>query len=428
MAACSTILFGLAPALAASSANVRDTLSQDGRTGAGRGARRIRAALVIAETAFAVILIAGAGLMIRSMVKLLSADPGFRAAHVLTMRVRLPETRYPSDAQAREFCNRLLDRAAALPGVQSAALSSSLPCARMRSRCNPARLAGQPDPRPGDRTVADFKGVSENYFRVTETRLLRGRTFTAHDALAESPQVAIVNDALAAQLARSGDPLGRALIVGTGAKIIVGIVSGARQAGLDLPERPELFLPTRTIASTTLLLRTAGDPMDSAKLAAAAVWAIDPEQPVTNVRSLEDQLHRGAAQRRFDTALLVGFAALAMALAALGLYGVLSHSVALRTREMGLRMALGAQPATVRWMVSAVDVLYSTLAGIGIGNQAGMPRTHALDELALSSAWSTVRFGDTLRTPGAALGCWRWRLCAAQLTTRRARARRDLIR
>ncbi|MGA7239308.1 MAG: FtsX-like permease family protein, partial [Bryobacteraceae bacterium] len=383
-----TLLFSLAPALAATAPNLRDALSQDERVGAGRAASRAHNVLITAETAFAVILMVGAGLMIRSMANLLRVDPGFHAAHVLSQRVQLPSTRYPSERQVREFCSRLLDSAAALPGVKAAAISTSLPMHDTLSLA-PYRLANQPYPRPGERTMADFKGVSENYFTAIGATLLRGRFFTKQDAMAESPQVAILNDALASQLSRFGDPLGRALLVGTGAKTIVGIVAGSRQTGLEGPQRPEIFLPTRAIPSMTLLLRTAGDPMEAAKPAAEAVWALDPEQPVTNVRSLEDVVHGGMGQRRFDTALFAGFAALALLLAALGLYGVLSHSVTLRMREMGVRVALGAQPAGVKWLVFR-DALRPTLAGIMVGTAGA---------LALTRLMSAIVFGVSTADP-----------------------------
>ena len=383
-----TLLFSLAPALAAASANLRDALSQDGRAGGSRAMQRAHNALIAAETAFAVILVVGAGLMLRSTANLLHVDPGFCATHVLTQRVQLPQTRYPSEAQVRGFCSRLLESAKALPGVQAAAISTSLPMHDTLSLA-PYRLADQPDPLAGERTMADFKGVSEDYFTAIGATLLRGRVFTRQDAMAESPQVIIVNDALASQLSRFGDPLGRALLVGTGAKIIVGIVAGSRQTGLDAPQRPEIFLPTRTIPSMTLLLRTAGDPMAAAKAAAAAVWALDPEQPVTKVRSLEDVIRSGMGQRRFDTSLFAGFAALALLLAALGLFGVLSHSVTLRTREMGVRMALGAQPAGVKWLVFR-GALRPTLAGIVVGTAGA---------LALTRLMSAMVFGVSTADP-----------------------------
>ncbi len=290
-----------------------------------------------------------------------------------------PPMRYPAERQVREFCNRLLDSAAALPGVTAAAISTSLPMHDTLSLA-PYRLANQPDPRPGERTMADFKGVSEDYFAAIGATLLRGRFFTKQDAMAESPQVAILNSALASELSRFGDPLGRSLLVGTGAKIIVGIIAGSRQTGLDGPQRPEIFLPTRAIPSMTLLLRTAGDPMATAKAAAASVWAIDPEQPVTKVRSLEEVVRSGMGQRRFDTALFAGFAALALLLAALGLYGVLSHSVTLRTREMGVRVALGARPASVKWLVFR-DALRPTLAGIVVGTAGALALTRLMSAM-----------------------------------------------
>lgn len=373
---CATLLFGLAPALASAFVNPSRALAQDARTGASRGALRLRAGLAVAQTAFAVILLAGAGLMIRSMANLRNVDPGFNAEHILTLRVQLPPTRYADAARVREFCNRLLGAASAIPGVRAAAISTSLPIMDALSLAS-YRVAGEPESRAGERAMADFKGVSEDYFAATGTALLRGRAFTREDAQAPSPQVAIVNDALARELAPFGDPLGRALVVGNGPKTIVGIVAGARQMGLDTPQRPEMFLPTRSIASMALLLRTTGDPMTASRAAMAAVRAGDPEQPMSNLRSMEEHIRRGAGQRRFDAALFAAFAALALLLAALGLYGVLSHSVVLRTREIGVRMALGARPAAVKWLVLS-GALRLTLIGIAAGTVGALALTRCL--------------------------------------------------
>ena len=372
----SALVCGVAPAVAAASVDLRGALSQNVRSGSGRGAQRIRGVLVAAETALALILLTGAGLMIRGMVNLSRVDPGFNPAHVLTMRVHRPDARCRNERQVREFSQRLLADVSTLPGVQSVAISTSLPLGDALA-LTPYRLAGEPEPRPAERTMADFKGVSEDYFRTTGSVLLRGRVFAARDAMADSPQVVIINEALAKRLERVGDPLGRALVVGTGPKTIIGVVAGARQTGLDSAVRPEMFLPTRTISSMALVLRTAGDPMAAAQRVTNAVWAIDPEQPVANVRTLEDQIFRSGAERRFETALFAGFALLALSLAALGIYGVLSHSIAMRTREIGVRLALGAQPSSVRWLVLR-GALRLTLAGILAGGAGALALTRCM--------------------------------------------------
>jgi predicted permease len=391
----SVLLSGLAPAVAAWSLNPRAALSQNARSGAGRLTQRLRNGLLMAETAFALILLAGAGLMVRGLTNLLHVEPGFDPAHVLTLRVFLPVSRY-REPQVSEFCGRLLADVSALPGVRSAAISSSLPLMDALSLA-PYRLASEPEPPGGERAMADFKAVSEDYFRVTGTWLLRGRAFTRRDALAAAPQVVIVNDALATQLARRmplhADVVGRALLVGGSPKIIVGIVAGARQMGLDSPSRPEMFLPTRSIASMTLLLRVQGDPMRHARSATEAIWAIDPDQPVSNVRPLESQIRLSAAQRRFDTALFAAFAGVALLLAGLGCYAALSHSVALRRREMGVRMALGAQPASVKWL-AVRGALRITLAGIAMG-MAGA--------LALARCMKALVFGVNTADPATFL-------------------------
>lgn len=374
-----TLSFGITPAIAASRVNLRQALSQDARAGASRSTRRIHAFLIGAETAFAVILLAGAGLMLRSMVKLMDVNPGFRPSHVLTERIQLPATRYPGNPQVRAFCNQLLERVSAVPGVETAALATSLPMNDTLAIAS-YRLSDQPEPKPGERTMADYKGVSENYFQAIGATLLRGRLFIAADALADSPQTVIINDALAHQLSRFGDPLGRSLVIGPGPKIVIGIVAGARQMGLDTPERPEMFLPTRTIASMSLILRTTIDPKSAAGPAVASVWAIDPEQPVTRVWSLQEHLRRAMGQRRFDTALFAAFAALAILLAALGLYGVLSHAVAQRRHELGIRLALGAQPKAVKWLVIR-GAMPPAVAGVIAGLSGAFLLTRAMESL-----------------------------------------------
>ena len=387
-----TLLFSLAPAWAAASANPRQALTHDGRSGEGRGALRLRGALAAAEAAFAVVLLSAAGFTIRATLRILAVDPGFRPDHVLTLRVQLPLNRYPSPADQTRFCNRLLTATASLRGVRSAALATTLPVMDSLA-VTPYRCSGQAEPLPGEQARADFKAVSEDYFAATGTPVLRGRTFTREDALAAQPGVIVINQALAEAMPSKGDPIGQSLIVGSGPKTIVGVVASAHQQGAEIAQRPEMFFPTRSFGAMALLLRTEGDPRRLAQAATAAVSAIDPDQPVSNVRTLEEQMLRGAAQPRLAAALFGIFAALALLLATVGLYGVISCSVALRAREFGIRIALGATPAAILRLALG-GALRITLIGIAAG---------ALGSFALTPLLRNSFFGFSASGPAGFL-------------------------
>ena len=398
VAVLSALLFGILPALGAARVNLRDALAQDGRAGSARGAQRLRSALVVSEVAFAAVLLAGAGLMVRSLTKLLEVDPGFRASHVLTMHIRLPNNRYAAGAPVKAFCEELLRRVSAIPGVRSAAISTSLPILD-RVQLTPYTVEGQPQPQAADQQMVDFQLVSEDYFPASGTPLLRGRNFTRAEAETEPPRAVMVNDSLARELAKHGDPLAQSLIIGGVPKKVVGIVAGWKQLGLDAASRPELFLPSRNIDAIALLARTAGDPMALRTEVTGAVWAIDKDEPVTDIRSLEEHVGLTTAQRRFDAVLFAAFAALALALAALGLYSALTYAVSQRTKEIGVRMALGARPGDVTAMV-LTQGLRLTLIGLAIGGAGAIGLTRlmsalvfgvsAADPLAFSAAAVTM--------------------------------------
>ena len=372
VAALSGLIFGLAPAIGASAANLQETLMQDGRAGVGRKSRRLSSSLVVAEVALALILLAGAGLMLRSLGNVLGVNPGFDAAHVLSMHVRLPEARYPKDEQVEAFTQRLLERTSQLAGVESAAVASGLPIMDNLS-VTTYRVAGEPAPTdPANTPETDTKGVSGDYFRTVGTPILRGRAFTRQDASADSPNVVILTSSLARQVAPHGDAMGQGIILGGNQNkpaTVVGIVPDTHEMGLDESPRPELFIPVRNIREMALMVRTKGDPKGLESAVRAAVADIDKDQAVVDLKPLSEHLHGTTQQRRFDSLLFAGFAGLALLLAVVGLYGVLSYSVMLRTREIGVRMALGARGGDVVRMIlrhGLLMVLVGTLVG-GVG-------------------------------------------------------------
>jgi putative ABC transport system permease protein len=390
VAALSGIIFGIAPALGASSANLQEALVQDSRAGSGRKTRRLRGLLVVTEVALAVVLLAGAGLMVRSLGNVLGVNPGFRANNVLTMHINLPDDRYPNEAKIGAFCDQLLDRLSHLGGVQSAAISSGLP---LMDNLQVMTFTVEGEPPPAQAPETDVKRVSENYFATIGAPVLRGRGFTRQEAMADKVTVLAITDSLARQIFPRGDALGRVLRFGNRPMTIVGIVPDTHEMGLDAPLRPEAFFPSRSIGGISVMLRTSGAPMALAKAAEAEVRAIDRDQPVSDVKSLEEHLHGSTQQRRFDTLLFAGFAGLALVLAAVGLYGVLSYSVTLRTREIGVRMALGAQAGDVARLVLR-NGLGLTLAGVLAGGLAALALTRLMESLIFGvSASDPLTFG-----------------------------------
>jgi len=394
VAALSGLIFGLAPAMGASAGNLQETLAQDGRAGVGRKTRRLSSSLVVAEVALALILLAGAGLMLRSLDNVLGVNPGFRADHVLAMHIRLPSTRYANDGQLNAFTDQLLDRTGDLPGVESAAVASGLPLMDSIS-VTTYRVEGEPAPAdPSQTPETDTKTVSEDYFRTIGAPILRGRGFQRGDAPPKDAAAAVVvTTSLARQIAPHGDVLGRVIRLGGGDRApqgtVVGVVADTHEMGLDEVPRPELFIPGHNIQELTLMLRTKGDPMALEGPVRAAVAAIDKDQAVVDLKPLADYLHGTTQQRRFDSSLFGGFAALALLLAAVGLYGVLSYSVTLRTREIGVRVAVGAGSRDVIRLI-----LRHGLAMVLIGTAAG-----AVGALELTRFMQSLVFGMSASDP-----------------------------
>jgi putative ABC transport system permease protein len=394
------VLFGLAPALHARAGTFFASLKEGGqRTTASAGRQLLRRGLVVAEVAFAAMLVIGGGLLIRSFWLLQKVEPGFEPEGVLSLQIALPDAAYPEDLQVTAFYQRLLERLSSLPGVEAVAAASGLPPNRPVN-ANDMRFESVPQNPDGPYHNADYwQFASRDYFQTMGIRLVEGRLFNPSDARG-TPGVVVINQTMAKLFWPGRSPIGdRIGAFGDDAPwlTIVGVVADVKQGGLDQKTGGEVyFLQDQAPESVGfapdtmyLLLRTEGDPMSVAASARAEVAKLDPSIPVADVRPMSDVVFDSVAQPRFVAFLVLAFAVVALTLAAIGTYGVLAYMVEQRTREIGVRMALGAQAREVLRMILAQG------AGlVGLGLVLGVAAA-----LALRKALASVLFGVTPTDP-----------------------------
>ena len=363
------VLFGLAPAFSATKTDLVEALKQGGRGSAGVGGRRLRQALVAAEVALGLVLLVGAGLLIRSFLRLQSVNPGFDASQVLTMRVQVPGTRYQQPEMRARFFEQALSRVRTIPGVESASAVTFLPMTGLVSGTS-YRVDGEPEPAPGQFPVTNVSPVDRDYLKVMRIPLLQGRFFDTRDT-GTSPRVYVVNDTLARKHFANGDALGRRIRVAMGDDIpgeIIGVVADHRYTSLERAIRPTVYYvhPQLAFGSMYIVIRSPLSPASLARPAAGAIRSIDPEIPVADIQPMDAVIAESIARSRFVTTLLTVFAVFALALAAIGVYGVMSYNVTQRTQEIGVRMSLGAGRADVLRMLLRQGMTVVML-GLGIG-------------------------------------------------------------
>ena len=384
------IVFGLAPVFTVARQDLQKTLKDAGRGGTGR--QGLRGVLVSAEVALALVLLVGAGLLIGSFARLESVSPGFRTENALAFDLRLPRARYADDPHRAAFYQTLRERLLALPGVQSAAAVTNLP---LSDNDESYTFALENEvPEPGKEPSTMYYNVTPGYYQMMGIPVLSGRDFSDADAQ-DAPRVCIINDVFARQFFPGRDPVGRRLLLGAGKghvyRVIVGVVSSVKHYWLGEKPSPQAYEPLAQMTNSGMTFVVRGS-LDATRLTSAvrgAVQAVDPQLPMANVQTLDRLVAESVALPRLRTTLLGLFAAFAVALAVLGLYGVLSYTVTQRTREIGVRMVLGAQRGAVYRLVVGQGMLL-----VGAGVMVGL-----ISAFALSRLLTRFLFGVTATDP-----------------------------
>jgi len=388
------LIFGLVPALQASKPNLNESLKEGGRNASASFAHnRVRSLFVIAEVAICLVLLISAGLMIKSFARLTSIGTGFNSENVLAVNVALASSKYKEDQQVTAFYQQALERISALPGVKSSATVAALPLfGGFGSRY--FGIEGRPPQPPGQGYNANVNVSSPGYFQTLNIPLIAGRDFDERDVM-KAPEVAIINQEMARRYWPDEDPIGKRLAVGNGPwRTVVGVVGDVKQAALDVETRPEMFWPYYQMGLTfaTIVVRTTSEPEAMTAAVRSEIQAIDKDLPVYKIKTMNQIVSESVSSGRLNMLLLGTFGALALVLAAVGLYGVMSYSVTQRTREIGIRMALGANSKDVMKLVVGQGLIL-TLIGVAVGLGAAIGLTRLMSSLLYSvSATDTVTF------------------------------------
>jgi len=380
------VIFGLIPALRAAHTPLVETLKDGGRGVAGGSHRRAQRLLVVSEIALALMLSVGAGLMVRSFVALQRVSPGFEPSHLLTFRLSLPRSEYPDRVAQRSFYTRLLQELEALPGVQAAGLTISLPPHLLEMTDN-FMVEGQVLPPNQSAPVGPLLFVNETYFAALGAPLVKGRFFSERDD-DKAPDVAIINETLAKQYFPNVDPIGRRLKNGGPERpnntwnTIVGVVGNINYSGLDAPPEPAVYFPFRQATNNNqfVVVRTAGDPRALIQAARGVVTNLDKNLPVANLRTMDELMTASVAPPRFRTILVSMFAVVGLLLSAIGIYGVMAYAVTERTHELGVRIALGADRGDVLRIVLG-EAAWLAACGVTLGIAGALGATRLIQAL-----------------------------------------------
>jgi putative ABC transport system permease protein len=375
------LLFGLAPAFQSSRVDLTDSLKESGR-GAGGGGRKRRALniLVVGETALAAVLLIGAGLLVNSFVRLQQVRPGFDETNLLTAKIDLPNP-YAQPEKKTQFFEQLQRRVAALPGVEAVGLVTELPLAHQSSDFQ-FKIEGRSTQNPEQTIHADIRGVNHDYFRAMRIPLLKGRFFAETEAH-ENAKLAIISDVLARRFFAGEDPIGKSIrldLPGEPPFEIIGVVGDVRHRGLDGDLRQTVYSPSLRLGFSNLVIRTTNNPTSLAAAVRKEVAAIDPNQPVANIKTMEQWVSESVAEPRFRTLLLGVFSAVALLLALVGIYGVMSYAVTQRAHELGIRVALGARAGEVMKLVLGQGMKLAA-SGVAVGVLASFGLTRLIKGL-----------------------------------------------
>ncbi len=421
LALATSLLFGLMPAWQGSGPDLNQALKEGSRGSSGTARVRVRGALVVAEVALSLVLLIGAGLMIRSFLNLTAQNTGFDPGNLLTFRVRLPEAGYSQGHQVSGFYDQIIQRLADLPRVEAVGATHAIPLGGFGGN-RPFMIEGHPRPEPGKGPVVQYRIVSPGYFRTMRIPVLKGREFTQQDS-GGAPGTIIINDSLANKYFPGEDPVGKRITIGGYDDAwgeIVGVAGDVRQWSMGTEPEPEMYWvysqnwiarsPTLSALrrSLTLVVRTQANPESLIRDVRREVMTMDKTLPVTHVRTMEERVGESTSGQRFNALLITLFAALALVLASIGIYGVVSHTAAQRTHEIGIRMALGARGSDVLSLVLTRG-MGLVLIGVAIGLAVSLALTRFLERLLFgvepTDPWTFVVVSLVL-TAVALLACY----------------------